>query len=373
MPSPFPGMDPYLEGDLWMTVHTDLCAEIARQLAPKLRPRYVALSTRRVVIAPPDESEWPGGQRFPDVGILSSTRTSSASGASAVARAPLVGKRLRANLIWLGKEPFTQGRDYKLKLHTAAVPVRIARVNKVIDASEAGKELRKDHVGRHDVADLVLETKDPVAFDLIGDAETSARFVIVDRYEISGGGIIVGREEDEQDALREEARLRDFHWVNGGVTRAERDRRHGHRPALVMFVGPADADKHRYARAVEKALFASGHNAYMLDGSNVLLGVDADLHFVDATQRELVRRFSEVAHLLLDAGTLVISTTNAIGLADYEDVQALLPDTESVVVDIDPKATSAADCDLRIRGNEPEAEVVAKVAELLARRQITRA
>jgi hypothetical protein len=33
MPNPFPGMDPYLEGDLWMSAHTDLCAEIARQLA----------------------------------------------------------------------------------------------------------------------------------------------------------------------------------------------------------------------------------------------------------------------------------------------------------------------------------------------------
>src|SRR5947209_14772918 len=50
MPNPFPGMDPYLEGDLWTSVHTDLCAEIARQLSPKLRPKYVALSTRRVVL-----------------------------------------------------------------------------------------------------------------------------------------------------------------------------------------------------------------------------------------------------------------------------------------------------------------------------------
>ena len=32
MPSPFPGMDPYLEGSLWMTVNTQLSAEIARQL-----------------------------------------------------------------------------------------------------------------------------------------------------------------------------------------------------------------------------------------------------------------------------------------------------------------------------------------------------
>src|ERR1700736_2609626 len=54
MPNPFPGMDPYLEGDLWTTVHTDLCAEIARQLSPKLRPKYAALSTRRVVPVPPE-------------------------------------------------------------------------------------------------------------------------------------------------------------------------------------------------------------------------------------------------------------------------------------------------------------------------------
>ncbi|HEV3007384.1 MAG TPA: DUF4058 family protein [Pirellulales bacterium] len=62
MPNPFPGMDPYLEGDLWTTVHTDLCAEMARQLAPKLRQKYAALSTRRVVLAPPDNGKESGTQ-----------------------------------------------------------------------------------------------------------------------------------------------------------------------------------------------------------------------------------------------------------------------------------------------------------------------
>ncbi|MBY0522184.1 MAG: DUF4058 family protein [Gemmataceae bacterium] len=88
MSNPFPGMDPYLEGDLWTTVHTDLCAEIARQLSPKLRPKYVALSTRRVILAPTEEN---GGtaQRFPDVGIHSS-QAPDASATAAVASAPLI-------------------------------------------------------------------------------------------------------------------------------------------------------------------------------------------------------------------------------------------------------------------------------------------
>src|SRR5262249_25159314 len=38
---------------LWTSVHIDLCAEITRQLAPKLRPKYVVLSTRRVILAEP--------------------------------------------------------------------------------------------------------------------------------------------------------------------------------------------------------------------------------------------------------------------------------------------------------------------------------
>jgi hypothetical protein len=124
-------------------------------------------------------------------------------------------------------------------------------------------------------------------------------------------------------------------------------------------------------RALEKALFAQGRAAYMLDGSNVLLGVDSDLHFRDATQIELVRRFGEVAHILLDAGLLVVSTTNAIGLADYGAVRALIPDTPSIVVEVDPAGESLAPCDLRIRGSEPEADVIARIAEILAARQIT--
>jgi hypothetical protein len=80
-------MDPYLEGDLWTSVHTDLSAEIARQLAPKVRPKYVVRTMRRVVLAPADESE-NGGQRFPDVGVLTGAPLADAS-AAAIAAAPL--------------------------------------------------------------------------------------------------------------------------------------------------------------------------------------------------------------------------------------------------------------------------------------------
>jgi bifunctional enzyme CysN/CysC len=289
---------------------------------------------------------------------------------SHVERPPLVSTRVRANLIWLGKKPLVAGRDYKLKLGTAAVPVQLHKINKVIDASQLDHRLDKSQVDRNDVADVILEVRQPVAFDLTADCEATGRFVLVDGYDVAGGGIITAGVADDQRDLRAEARVRDFNWVPGGVTPADRARRRGHRAALVMFVGKAGSGKQRYARALERALFDAGRSAYMLDGQNVLLGVDHDL-WVDAAQSELVRRFGEVVHLLLNAGLIVVSTTNAIGLADATSVQALIPDAPMLLIDIDPADASTQACDLRIRGTEPEVEVVTQIAALLDKRQIT--
>jgi bifunctional enzyme CysN/CysC len=289
---------------------------------------------------------------------------------SHVEKPPLVSTRIRTNMIWLGKNPFVRGRDYKLKLGTTAVAAQLHKINRVIDASQLNHALEKEEVGRHDVADVVLELRQPVAFDLTADCEATGRFVLVDGYDVAGGGIITAAVNDELRDLRAEARTRDFNWVPGGVTETDRAKRYGHRAGLVMFVGKAGPLKHQYARAVERALFEAGRNVYMLDGQNVLLGVDHDL-WVDAAQSELVRRFGEVVHILVATGLIVVTTTNAIGLADATAVQALIPDDPMLVVDIDPDGVSTMPCDLRIRGSEPEADVIAQIAELLERRQIT--
>lgn len=88
MPSPFPGMDPYLEGSLWMTVHTQLSAEIARQLAPKLRPRYLALTTERFVWEEPEDVAIASASLYPDVGVTETGRSGTTGEGGAVA-APL--------------------------------------------------------------------------------------------------------------------------------------------------------------------------------------------------------------------------------------------------------------------------------------------
>ena len=101
-----------------------------------------------------------------------------------------VGSRFRVNLFWLGRRPMLMNKQYKLKLGTNQVPVWLESVNHVLDASDLVKINDKEEVGRHDVADCILQTYKPIAFDLVSNLAVTSRFVIVDDYEIAGGGII---------------------------------------------------------------------------------------------------------------------------------------------------------------------------------------
>ena len=94
MPSPFPGMDPYLENPSWSSFHFSFSAEIARQLSPKLKPRYVVLAEERFVLDVPDvvavtAASGPVDTVYPDVGVVEAGKHNAAEDAMAVAPAPL--------------------------------------------------------------------------------------------------------------------------------------------------------------------------------------------------------------------------------------------------------------------------------------------
>jgi hypothetical protein len=55
MPSPFPGMDPYLESDLWTSFHSALANAFVAQLSPQLKPKYLALGDEYLVADIPDD------------------------------------------------------------------------------------------------------------------------------------------------------------------------------------------------------------------------------------------------------------------------------------------------------------------------------
>ena len=77
MPSPFPGMDPYLEGDLWQEFHETLASAIRAQLMPRLAPKYVALLAKRYALDRPSLGVFdapPARVIYPDVHVVAPPR-----------------------------------------------------------------------------------------------------------------------------------------------------------------------------------------------------------------------------------------------------------------------------------------------------------
>lgn len=70
MPSPFPGMDPYLEGYLWPDLHDALAHKIRQALAPQIQPNYVARLNISMVEDESYEAEI--GVMYPDVEVVKS-------------------------------------------------------------------------------------------------------------------------------------------------------------------------------------------------------------------------------------------------------------------------------------------------------------
>jgi len=195
---------------------------------------------------------------------------------------------------------------------------------RIIDTMDLAQQQGSNTVGKNQVAELTVRTKMPLAFDLSSAFEATGRFVLVDEYDIAGGGIITELVRDEQEFLREEARRRDFAWVKGEVGIEDRAKQYGHRAAVVLFTGGRHTGKSFLARKLEGRLVADGRHAYLLDGENLRRGLDADLSEEERGQTaEMARRYGEVARVLIDTGLIVVSTTNPFGLAYRDAVQPI--------------------------------------------------
>ena len=75
---------------------------------------------------------------------------------------------------------------------------------------------------------------------------------------------------------------------------------------MVWFTGLSGSGKSTIANLVERRLTREGRHTYLLDGDNVRHGLCRDLGFTEADRVENIRRVSEVAALMVDAGLIVL-------------------------------------------------------------------
>ena len=90
------------------------------------------------------------------------------------------------------------------------------------------------------------------------------------------------------------------------ISKSERATKMGQRPTVVWLTGISAAGKSTIGNLLEQELHGRGHHTFLLDGDRIRCGLNSDLGFSEFDRIENVRRVVEVAHLMVDAGLIVI-------------------------------------------------------------------
>ena len=246
---------------------------------------------------------------------------------------PLVTSRLKVNLFWMGKEPMVKSKRYLIKIGTAKEEVQLEEIISVIDGSDLSSTAKKDRIERHDVAECILHVRKGIAFDLTEEIAATGRFVIVDNYEIRGGGIIRKGLDDKQEWVRDYVMQRNYKWETSDISHEERTEKYSQKPTLMLITGQKDVGKKTIAKAVEARLFDEGKIVYFFGIGNILYGVGADIKTQGTTEnkQEHLRRLAEVSNIMLDAGIIVVVAAIGLTQSDLEIIRATV-DTDSIEV-----------------------------------------
>lgn len=272
--------------------------------------------------------------------------------------APQVATRLRVSLFWLGKHPMLPKKQYILKLGTARVKAQIETIHRIIDASDYSTINNKNQIEHHDVAECTLVLSHPLALDLSETMTDTSRFVIVDDYEIWGGGIVLEAMRDESAELLEEVVTRDRKWVKTNVTMSQRAERYNQRPTLLIVTGQKGAGRKRFASTLERQLFEGGKYVYYLGIGSFLYGVGADLKRQNPADNwhEHIRRMAEAAHLFLDAGMILIMTAVELTQDDLKVFKTIINPNQIETIWIGDPVTTDINYDLQVMGGEENVE-----------------
>ena len=243
--------------------------------------------------------------------------------ASLISDAPIGTDVLRAKLFWLGRAPLSAGRRYKLKLATAEHIVTVEKVERVIDVADLAS-VSNEYVERNAVAEVVFRARGRIALDEFIDNARTGRFVLVDNYDIVGGGVI-SMDGFAQNRCTPLSQASDLTAVAHTVTPSDRERANRHRGGILWLTGLSGSGKSTIAMEVERRLFQKGYQVFVLDGDNVRQGLNSDLGFSPEDRAENIRRIGEVANLFAQAGLVVITSFISPYRADRERVRSIAP------------------------------------------------
>lgn len=206
-----------------------------------------------------------------------------------------ISNQFSTTIIWMAEDALLPGRPYIIKSGTqvgqATITTPRYKVNVNTLAQEPATKLELNEIGNCNIA---VDRK--LVFDAYDDNRDTGSFILIDRLTNATVGMGMIR-----FALR---RASNVHWQAMDVSQKTRSELKGQKPAVLWFTGLSGSGKSTIANVLEKKLTLIGKHTYSLDGDNVRHGLNNDLGFTDADRVENIRRVSEVAKLMTDAGLI---------------------------------------------------------------------
>ena len=240
-----------------------------------------------------------------------------------------------AHLLWMGDEPLLPNRGYWLKIGAKTINARVTSIKHKIDvntqASLAAHRLELNEVGYCNI-----DLDHPIAFEAYTANPTLGGFILIDRQ--SHATVACGMLDF---ALH---RATNVHWQHLDVDKHVRARSKAQHPQCLWFTGLSGAGKSTIANLLERRLGALGYHTYLLDGDNLRHGLNRDLGFTPEARVENVRRVAEVAHLMVDAGLIVLVCVISPFQSEREFARSLFEEGEFAEVFVD---TPLEECERR--------------------------
>ena len=205
--------------------------------------------------------------------------------------------RFAATMVWLNESELIHSRSYYLISGSTQVPAMVTNIRHVLNINngdhESARTLKANDIGLVEIA-----TDAPIALSPYAENRFKGNFILVDRVTLAtvGAGMV-------SHALRRSSNITEHHYE---IDQKVREVQKSQSAKVVWFTGLSGSGKSTIADALEKRLFALGMHSYTLDGDNLRLGLNKDLGFTREDRAENVRRVSEVAKLMTDAGLVVL-------------------------------------------------------------------
>ncbi|MGI9283106.1 MAG: sulfate adenylyltransferase subunit CysN [Endozoicomonas sp.] len=254
--------------------------------------------------------------------------------ASAKAR-PEVSSSLAADILWMDEHEMVLHRPYLIRLENRTIPGNLSRINYKININNLDRE-NAEALTLNEVARCELSLTEEIAFDPYEENRSMGCFVIIDR--ITNKTVGSGMLRSSLDSAT------NVHWHALDVDKKSRAKAKEQKPAVLWFTGLSGSGKSTIANLVEQKLFARGNHTYTLDGDNVRHGLNKDLGFTTEDRVENIRRISEVANLMSDAGLITLSCFISPFREDREQARRLCGSNSFIEVFID---TPFEECEKR--------------------------